>query len=787
MFYQIKLLPLAALFLLHPLVSDAQSSTATISGKVTDTKGVTLPGITVMLEGTAKGAATDTEGRYEIKGITPGKHQLIVQGIGFKKQMQPVTLSDGQILKLNIRLEEDAQQLNEVVIRAETEAARLERTALAVSAIDTRVIKLKTADLGEVMARTEGVSVQRSGGLGSGERISLNGLTGDQVRFFLDGIPLTYSPYSFGMANIPVNNIERVEIYKGVVPIQFGADALGGAVNLVTPDVPEGLSGAASYQVGSFGTHRITSNFKYLHPQSGWYVDAGGFYDYADNDYKVDVQVADERGRLREVTVPRFHDTYQAYGVNVATGLRNKKWADELSVKGFYADYEKDIQHNQIMAGIPYGEVKSFNTSKGLNLIYRNDFREKWDVDLVAGYNYTERQFIDTSHCAYNWYGECILVKNNPGEIGDASHQFTWDQNYFGRLNAGYQLAKNHRLRLAVAPTYTLRTGDELFTGTFDPLTARGRLFSWVNGLEYTLDAFDGKLQNIAFVKSYFQGLEAEKDVPNLQEALVTKRDVSYYGYGNGLRYNITKRLSTKLTYEYAIRLPRQDEVFGDGQFILKNLELMPERSHNGNLEFRFQNASTAQSSWQIQSNFFIRKVNDLILLIPAVDRTSIYQNVFEANSMGVELSGKWTGFRDRLTVSLNTTYQDFYNSSREGAFETFYGDRIPNTPYYFANGSAAYSFRNTLKERDKLTVFWSGRYVHEFFRSWESAGLIQFKAVIPSQLTHNAGLTYKLPLKKQRLALTGEVQNLTNAKVFDFLGVQRPGRAFHVKLTTQF
>jgi len=190
MFYQIKLLALAALFLLHPLVSDAQSSTATISGKVTDTKGVTLPGITVMLEGTAKGAATDTEGRYEIKGITSGKHQLVVQGIGFKKQIKSVILSEGETMKLNIRLEEDAQQLNEVVVRGQTEASKLERSAQAVKTIDTRVIKLKTADLGEVMARTEGVSVQRSGGLGSGERISLNGLTGDQVRFFLDGIPL---------------------------------------------------------------------------------------------------------------------------------------------------------------------------------------------------------------------------------------------------------------------------------------------------------------------------------------------------------------------------------------------------------------------------------------------------------------------------------------------------------------------------------------------------------------------------------------------------------------------
>jgi len=778
-----KILCMALLLLSIPSMAQRYS----IQGKVLDQYGESLPFASVVIDSLNIGATTNIEGHYTLKNLPQGTYRLIAQFVGFQKQVKTVTVQTKSLTGINFTLKEDVLSLEEVTISVESKKQKLEKSAEAVDVIETKEVKLQTSDMGAVMAQTEGVSVQRAGGLGSGTRFSLNGLTDDQVRFFLDGVPLEFTPYTFGIANVPVNLIKQVEIYKGVVPIRFGSDALGGAVNLASPDMYSGLSGSASYQTGSFGTHRLAAYTSYLSDSTGIFIGGGGFYDYAKNNYKVDVEVADEQGRLQEVTVPRFHDAYQAYGANIAVGIKNKKWADELSVKAFLSDFDNEIQHNQIMAGIPYGDVRSLNNSHGVNLKYRKDFGEKWDVDLVAGYNYTERQFIDTGYCAYNWYGECILVKNNPGEIGDASHQFTWDQNYFGRLNAGYQLAKNHRLRLAVAPTYTLRTGDELFTGTFDPLTARGRLFSWVNGLEYTLDAFDGKLQNIAFVKSYFQGLEAEKDVPNLQEALVTKRDVSNYGYGNGLRYNITKRLSTKLTYEYAIRLPRQDEVFGDGQFILKNLELMPERSHNGNLEFRFQNASTAQSSWQIQSNFFIRKVNDLILLIPAVDRTSIYQNVFEANSMGVELSGKWTGFRDRLTVSLNTTYQDFYNSSREGAFETFYGDRIPNTPYYFANGSAAYSFLNTLKESDKLTVFWSGRYVHEFFRSWESAGLIQFKAVIPSQLTHNAGLTYKLPLKKQRLALTGEVQNLTNAKVFDFLGVQRPGRAFYVKLTTQF
>jgi outer membrane receptor for ferrienterochelin and colicin len=233
--------------------------------------------------------------------------------------------------------------------------------------------------------------------------------------------------------------------------------------------------------------------------------------------------------------------------------------------------------------------------------------------------------------------------------------------------------------------------------------------------------------------------------------------------------------------------MPRQDEVFGDGQFILKNLELEPERSHNANLELLYSNWPAVQSDWQITANFFLRKVNDLILLLSATDHTNIYQNVYEANSAGLELSGEWKGWSDRLAVAMNSTYQHFYNRSRTGAFERFFGDRIPNTPYYFANGSIRYAFPALFSDSDKMTLFLSGRYVHQFFLSWESAGIKDFKLEIPSQFINNAGFTYKLPFEGIRTTVTGEIHNLTDAKAFDFLGVQKPGRAFYGKLTVNF
>src|SRR5262249_10615613 len=115
----------------------------------------------------------------------------------------------------------------EVTVRgAPSDAQRLQQSAEAVNVIDTRKPKQQTADLGEVLARTQGVAVRRDGGLGSNARFSLNGLYDDQIRFFLDGVPLDLAGYPSGIADIPVNLVDRVEVYRGVVPIRFGADAL---------------------------------------------------------------------------------------------------------------------------------------------------------------------------------------------------------------------------------------------------------------------------------------------------------------------------------------------------------------------------------------------------------------------------------------------------------------------------------------------------------------------------------------------------------------------------------
>jgi hypothetical protein len=389
----------------------------------------------------------------------------------------------------------------------------------------------------------------------------------------------------------------------------------------------------------------------------------------------------------------------------------------------------------------------------------------------------------------YSWFGQCGRARARPGEIETpARDQLIWDHNLFGRLHLELLLHPEHTLRLTASPSYTTRTGDERLQAdpsARDPLTSRRDLLTWVNGIEYQLNALDERLENIVFVKEYVQLARSEEPVPG---GLIRKRDRDTHrlGFGDSLRYRFFEGFYVKASYEWATRLPRPDEVFGDAVLVVDNLELTPEVSHNYNLGATLDSGATRSGDWNGQLSLFVRDAEELIVRL-GNDRVFSYQNVFGARSEGVEAAATWTAPGDLLMLHGNATYQSFRNTSTQGTFADFEGDRIPNRPYLFANGSARWSWKGISAPRDELSLSYDLRYVHEFFRGWESVGQREFKQVIDSQLTHGAALTYLVTGDAVDLSFSCEVQNLSDEKVFDFFGVQRPGRASYFKATAEF
>ena len=668
-----------------------------------------------------------------------------------------------------------------------TEAEKLVQSSRAITVIETERARRQSADMGDLVGTAQGINIRRSGGLGAGMRLSLNGLSGEQVRFFLDGIPLDLAGFPAGLANVPVNLVDRVEIYRGVVPIQFGADALGGAVNLVTEPSYHATRASASYQLGSFGTHRATLGGRWRPAGTSLLVGLHAYADSADNDYRVDVEVPDDRGRVQPARVPRFHDGYGAWGVGLEIG-RMLDTSDRLLVRAFVSDYDKELQHNPVMT-VPYGEVTFGETIIGATGRWddRGLLGSNIDLSLLASGVRRTVYFRDVADVVYDWFGQPVRDRAQPGEIDpNADDQEIWQDSALARLLLTWRMRPAQAIRFSVAPTFTTRTGDNHIQSSMeqrDPLTAQRDLIATVGGLEHDLRLGE-RVENTAFAKAYvFLSRSEEVDPEGNFRQL--DRTVTRAGFGDGIRIRLTEPLSFKASYEHATRFPGVDEIFGNGILIAPNLELEPETSHNVNLGLQLITEGERLGTLQAEINGFARLADELIVLV-GNEQFFHYENIYGARIFGIESSASWHPGCLCVGLDASVTVEDARNASSEGPFEAYRGDRIPNRPWLFGTASAYIQHQSLLRQNDSAALSWSTHYVHEFFRGWESQGLRDFKQVIPAQLVHTAGLSYAMK-GPTSLTMAIDAHNVTNRRVYDFYGVQRPGRAFFLKLTAEY
>lgn len=126
----------------------------------------------------------------------------------------------------DIEIDTQAEELEEVQVIGKSEARRQQEQAYAISVLDIKKAYNSAAPLNKLLNNVSSVRIREEGGMGSNYNFSLNGFSGNQVKFFLDGIPMDNFGSSFNLANISANMAERVEVYKGVLPVNLGADAL---------------------------------------------------------------------------------------------------------------------------------------------------------------------------------------------------------------------------------------------------------------------------------------------------------------------------------------------------------------------------------------------------------------------------------------------------------------------------------------------------------------------------------------------------------------------------------
>lgn len=224
-----------------------------------------------------------------------------------------------------------------------------------------------------------GVKLRVNSGVGSDYNFTLNGFSGRQVKFFMNGLAMDNFGDAFSINNLPANMVERAEVYKGVLPVGLGADALGGAVNVITRKTANYLD--VSYSFGSFNTHKASINGAYTNGKTGLTTRLTSFLNYSDNNYKVYVPIIDlESGqKLGNQWVKRFHDGYKSLRVRLETGFVNRPFADYLLAGIIVAGNDKDIQNGVVME-LVYGARTTDSRSVIPMLRYKKSdlFIEGW-------------------------------------------------------------------------------------------------------------------------------------------------------------------------------------------------------------------------------------------------------------------------------------------------------------------------------------------------------------------------------------------------------------------------
>lgn len=672
---------------------------------------------------------------------------------------------------------------HEVVVHGQSIVERLRQGANAVSVVELGTARQRTGSLGEVLSRQEGASVRTMGGLGGFTRFALDGLSNEQVRFFIDGVPLRYAGYSLGVANVPVDQLDHVEIYHGVVPAKFGADALGGAVNLSTLETPDGTTASASASTGSFGTTRLAASTTHRDSGENYMVRANAFRDRADNNFVLaNVPLLDSRGQVTRGARPHFHNAYSADGVGLDLGIVDKPWAKHLVLRGFYTVHDKEIPHDDV--GVenqnPYGEVTYGRVATGLLLMHQVA-SERVRVDTRLGFTNERLRYRDVSRCSYDWYGRCAVERRSRGEVSAVPVDARISDNYWlARIDGSWVVAPLHQLRLSVAPTLSSRSGkdDVLLEHVPDPLEAKRRFVTSVAGAEYEVRDEDDAWATNLFGKWYARYLDASETLPNGNH-----RDwhqlKNYGGAGASSRLNLTDGVYAKASYEYAIRFPSLEEIFGDGSQIVDNLELAAERSHNANVELSGRVDLGGGGAAKINLRGFGRFLSDRIWL-QAVTGYSIYDNVPRSRVIGGEGMLQWTAPGEWLQLVTNATWLYSRDTS------TSQPVRLPNDPWFWANAQATLTQRYIFVEQDSVGFDWNAGYVHGFPLSTGERGSAASRLRVDAQMVHTAALRYALTGATGTLSAAMEMNNVFDALVMDFYGVQRPGRAFFLKISFQ-
>jgi Fe(3+) dicitrate transport protein len=781
-----------SLFLLSATIVTAQQSV--VYGVATDVNGQPLPQVTVQIKALRQGTSTNAQGSFQLENLPEGQHTISISYLGYETLTIDIQLDKKERKELNFTLRETATDLPEVVISSVSmtggQAGNRNLTGSGYYISPKQIQKFNYSDVNRTLRLVPGVYIQEEDGFGLRPNIGLRGAGVDRsarITLMEDGILMAPAPYAAPSAYYfpSVGRMQSLEVLKGSSQIKYGPYTTGGALNLISTQIPDHLEAKILMNALSFGGSQlhawVGSSFDHVDfLVETFTLGSDGFKELDNNgptgfnkeDYLVKLRVhSDEDARIYQSLTLKAGRTDEL-SQETYLGLTAADF-EETPFRRYAGSQLDEITAQQTQMALRYNAVFSPRLQLETTL-YHNDFSRNWyKLDKVTdndGNSIGIAALVEDPASYSNAYdilagninttdGNLILKANNRIYFGQGIQNtliysyktaFT-DQ----RVEWGIRLHRDQMDRFQWLDTYAMDNGIMELTNSGTPGTESNRLVtaealsSW---MQYTLKwnkwTFQPglRLEQIALTSDNYGNADPDRTGTDL--VTITNATTSWIP-GAGVTYQFNKHWETFVGVHKGFAPAGPTE------------GTLPESSVSYELGTR-----AACAAWSLQSAAFYTDYSNLL----GADNASAgglgtgdLFNGGAATAYGLEWISTWNLLHQKinnwsLPITLSYTYTNaYFNSSFESDLEDWGsvvdGDKLPYIPTH--QGLLQIALENSRFQ------FTAGTRCTSAVRAEAGQGPIADASRIDAQLITDLAASYAI---SSRLWVCGGVNNLTDA-----------------------
>ncbi|MBW6483644.1 MAG: TonB-dependent receptor [Vicingaceae bacterium] len=783
------------------IISTISNSQGIIQGRIFQNDSTVLSSVSVYLENTTLGTSSNASGNFKIINVPSGEYTLITSSVGYKKITKKIIVKDNETQELSLVLTESATDLSEFTLAASitggnTGVKKMPGSAYYISPKELK--KFSYTDINRSLRAVPGVNLTEEDCFGLRTNIGLRG-TGTErsskITVMEDGILIAPAPYAAPAAYYfpTAGRIQAIEIMKGSSQIKYGPYTTGGAINLISTQIPDEFSGKLDILAGSYDYKQMHATMGDSYKNISYVIET--FQYGSDGFKKLDVDGNTGFDKKDYVAKLKFNTNknakiYQSISFKIAQ-------ANEISDETYLGITEADFKKNHIRryAGSQVDEMKTqqraFSAthfakfSKNINsttTAYRTEFSRNWyklnNLTDTSGKKVNMGNILDNPEDYSELYNvlvgnssineDALTVRANNRTYEAMGVQTALNFNFKTKalthnIDVGIRYHIDEMDRFQWEDKYQMKDGAMLMTKAGIPGTQDNKIESasaLATYIQYKLNyekltITPGiRYENILLEQKDFGKNDVKRTGSNLKER---ENQVDVFIPGISIDYQLNKSLNAFVGVHKGFAPPGNTP------------DVNPEESINYEAGISYyKNAFTIK---------FVGFYNDYKNLLGSDLEagggagTSDLFNGGKAQSQGIELfisydflTSKYSKFRLPLTVSytyMDATFQNDFLSSFEPWGTVSKGDHLP----YLANNQLNVMLA---LEHSKFSVSIRGNYM-DAMRTEAGIGSIPSNLKTDAYVVIDANITYKF---YKETALFASVTNMLDN---EYMVARRP------------